>query len=281
MTGHATIPPSTVILKEIIRRIERFQALLKKAQTLPAPRTVHDIRISIRRLEAAADFYSTLTDGHLPARTAAALESLMRPLGKLRDLHVQSELIGRHLSGKSPVVVRFTQKVRSRMARREAQVLRAIRRFPLKGLALFAAAVREDLAGGVPEAHMSEKSLRRLALGAQRPVEAYRKRYVSTRGMKTFHKMRIALKHLRYTGEMLVPVVPEITARDVERIHALQREMGTVHDAEVLAVSLKKYFAKKDGGPEAKKQLRKIIVWRDGLLKKINRTIGTYRFFHV
>jgi len=281
MTGHATTAPPAVILTEITRRIERFQELLKRAQKSPAPRTVHAIRISIRRLEAAADFYATLTGNRLPARTEAALDSLMRPLGKLRDLHVQYELTGEHLLPVSPPVARFRQKVRSRMVKREVQVLRAIRRFPLKGLAPFAAAVREDLAGGAAGALFSEKNLRRLARSAQRPVEAYRKRYVSAGGMKVFHRMRIALKHLRYTGEMLVPAVPEITPREVERIHTLQREMGAVHDAEVLAGSLEKYFAKKDGGPEAQMQQKKIALLRDRLLKRISRTIGTYRFFNV
>lgn len=279
MTRQAAIPPSAAILTEIIRRIEHFRRLLKKVRTTPTPKTIHDVRISIRRLEAAADFYLALSGTRCLGSTTAAVESLMKPLGKLRDLHVQRELIRRHLAATSPLIRRYAKKLREKMHEYEGRVLRAIKRFPKKGLTVFAAAVEKDLGGTAGK--VSQACLQRLVLRAQKPVEGYRSRYCARRSMKIFHKMRISLKHLRYTGEMLVPVVSRVTERDVERIHALQREMGTIRDMEVLSERLRKYITKKDGDPAVVQSLQKITATRDALVKRFNAKIGTFRFFDV
>jgi CHAD domain-containing protein len=281
MTSHDTIPPAAAIAEETARRVDHFQALLEKAQRAPGQKIIHDLRVSIRRLDAAAGSCRTLLRDRRLVRVTDAAGPLMKPLGKLRDLHVQSELIARYLTEKTPLIERFTDKIHNRIRKHEALVCRAIRRFPKKEPVMFAAKVRKYLATGVFNAAVSETSLRRLALAAQGPVAACRKRYIKSKDMKVFHRLRIALKHLRYTGEMLVTALPHITARDVERIHALQREMGRLRDIDALAQKLKKYFSKNDRDPAARRQLRKITGRRNALLKRCNRRIGKIRLFDL
>src|SRR5207237_10760438 len=48
------------------------------------------------------------------------------------------------------------------------------------------------------------------------------------------HQMRIAAKRLRYTLELFAPVDPAALGPVIERVKAIQEQLGRIHDADVL-----------------------------------------------
>jgi CHAD domain len=83
-----------------------------------------------------------------------------------------------------------------------------------------------------PEATLAENARRILAVKIAElysyapavPVEA---------ASEALHDMRIAAKRLRYTLELFRAVFGEVGERQIERVKALQEELGTLHDLDV------------------------------------------------
>ena len=72
-----------------------------------------------------------------------------------------------------------------------------------------------------------------------------RRRAVDPTRPATLHRMRVSLKGFRYLMEDLEPLVPGVSKDALEALHALQTNMGDLHDLEVLSSSLVE-FAKEE-----------------------------------
>ena len=60
----------------------------------------------------------------------------------------------------------------------------------------------------------------------------------------TIHRLRIALKKLRYDVELLAPAFPAYAGLALSVLTPLQSELGSVHDKDVRMELLKRFLAK-------------------------------------
>lgn len=83
-----------------------------------------------------------------------------------------------------------------------------------------------------PEGSLAENARRILAV---RIAEFYSYAPIVTNeaASEALHALRIAAKRLRYTLELFRVVLGESGARQIERVKAIQEELGNLHDADV------------------------------------------------
>lgn len=101
---------------------------------------------------------------------------------------------------------------------------------------------------------------------------AYVDSVVDPANVQALHDMRIAAKRLRYTLEMFAPHLPATSQAAVEELVALQDELGTLHDSEVLLTLLQ--FSLGDGD-SARRELtsqERFLLNQDMLACVLDRT---------
>src|SRR5262249_20714031 len=95
-----------------------------------------------------------------------------------------------------------------------------------------------------------------------------RKRFKPSDG-ETLHRMRIALKKLRYSVEAAEPVLGHSAQERLRDMHALQQLLGHARDAELLEARLEKWTAKQDNKIAVVPALERIKEDRQKLLEQI------------
>jgi inorganic triphosphatase YgiF len=202
---------------------------------------LHQMRVALRRLRSAFSVFSTLLPEPAVEPPLAEIRWLARALGPARDWDVfnASTLvpIGAQLPGHRGLqsIKRACERLRDR-ARSRAQRAVASRRYQRMLLGLGAWLTGESWASLLP--------LER-ARALQGPVTGYavtalerRLRRVRKRGKKLahlksaeLHRLRIAVKKLRYTAMFFAPLFPERGSRAMLRaLEALQDSLGGIND---------------------------------------------------
>ncbi|HRZ87290.1 MAG TPA: CHAD domain-containing protein [bacterium] len=230
--------PSRAVHEEIARRILRFRELIAASRRSPSPANIHDLRVSIRRLAAAVALCRDIADDSRSRAARASIKKLITPLGRLRDLHVQRDIVALAGSARTPLIAGFLELL-AKEIRRETGVARAaIRSFGMRPVDLFAQAAERIRAGGPRRAKVSRQALARMLRRRLAKADRCRERYLRTGKMRDFHALRMAYKHLRYFAELMAAAEPCVTRGEVERVHAVQRRMGVVHDMHLLGERL-------------------------------------------
>lgn len=196
---------------------------------------VHKVRVSSRRLRELLPVVAGQNPSRRGRRLRRFARTLTRAFGPVREMDVAAELLvtleaRRHLQG----IAAVHRTVRSERDRRRRTMLqrlnredfsRKLERFtePEKMVGL------DDLRREVP-ALVAARILSRAAR-LEETIEAAGSLYEPER----LHQVRIAVKKLRYSLEL----VPELrlgqVASDLKRLKAAQALLGSLHDLEVLA----------------------------------------------
>lgn len=217
---------------------------------------VHDLRVALRRLRAACALFG----GRRTRRLERALKRLQDAAGAVRDLHVELQLpdrlppsaalaarraeIARALAAAGPALLLELARFNSRVLPR---LERALARLAPKGR-LGGHRLRRRLARLLARAEA-----RRAAAGGLQPVPA--------------HRLRIALKKVRYGAELLLPAFPAELGALVELLVPLQEGLGRLHDADVHLAQ-----AEARGEAPAPAALRE----RAALARKLGRTLAGF-----
>jgi CHAD domain-containing protein len=86
----------------------------------------------------------------------------------------------------------------------------------------------------------------------------------------TIHQVRVAFKKFRYLVELLQPVLPRITVRQIEAMQDYQSLMGEIQDVETLQEALDEFVLRK------KSHLGKYLNFRDYLRKRRDALVQSY-----
>jgi CHAD domain-containing protein len=102
-------------------------------------------------------------------------------------------------------------------------------------------------------------------------MRAYRRRAIEGRDEKAFHKMRLALKRLRYTAEIFQPALPRLGEGLMGLLGKFQTYMGDIHDLDVLAENIREVYAEEAPG-DVRRVLRRLSQQREGILDQFKRS---------
>jgi triphosphatase len=239
---------------------------------------VHQMRVASRRLRAAVKAFKQLLPAGQRKQVSEALDGLDEVLGPARNLDVfAAELLraeGAAPEGE-PAFTALTGAAES--ARRDAygrvremilspryteSVLRLLRWFEARGW-------REAPAGAAA------------AIGAVAPRLLSRRRALAKDRGKGFrragphrrHKLRIALKELRYTGELLAGLFPtDEVKRFVKPLKKLQDDLGYENDVRI-GRELVAQLAEREGDETLVRAGKRVLRWHGTRVARRQRKV--------
>jgi CHAD domain-containing protein len=225
-TGLAPTTAPDVALRHIVA--ECHADLIKYRAVVLAGRRpigIHQTRVALRRLRAAFGLFRHAVDGPVVRALSAEAKWLAGECAPARDLHV---FLTETVSDVPPIL----KRVGRRLA--DAHLQRA--RAALSG-ARFDAFDRQlhaflDLSPAAPTDRLDEFA--RNELDAHHDKVMRRGRKIETLKTKRLHKLRIAIKKLRYAATFLRPAFASTAAKPyIEATVRLQGALGALNDRAV------------------------------------------------
>lgn len=243
-----------IVLTSDTRLAEGFQliawsclrqiALNAEAVKAASAEGVHQMRIGLRRLRAGMSVFKELVDGPETDAVARELGWITDELGPARDLHVFIEKTLAPLSARSPKDAGLTALCAEVGKRRDNAVARAakaagsdrFRRLVLRAALWILASEWSDTApspGSLPANKIS--AFARKTLTARRKNLVRRLKRVRELDDQRRHKLRIAVKKVRYAAEFFEPLFDDRPERRrfAKILERLQDELGRINDIAV------------------------------------------------
>jgi len=231
--------------KELNRRWEKYTSNLSRCKRGFSESAVHDLRIACRRMIAILDILLLIIPEKQTRRLRQSFKKHLSILSPLRDVQVQ-------LAGMQDMVIRYPElgKYRTVLLLREQRLRKKLQR-NLRG---HGPATWKGEIQAVKDSFKrttSDPRLRHAAFTVMHgaiaslytsAVNSLRK--IDPTKTKTIHRLRIEVKKLRYTVEILGPVLGLSSARKVKAMQHYQTRLGAIQDMEVLIAGLNSFTAR-------------------------------------
>jgi CHAD domain-containing protein len=228
--------PSVTLVRVFDRSWGAWRRGVEACRRKPTRRGVHQLRIDCRRLEALLEVLDHTTG--VPAKGLRRLGDVaaeaLDALSKLRDDQVHRRRVADAGNGRG--VEALVEDIRRREARHKKRARKALGAIDLARADAVADKVRHDVVRrqGTPTPHDRTVLLLAAVEGAASTVRS-RLALVDAARPRTLHRLRLAIKRFRYVAEIAEEVGPEVRVAARPTLQSLQRQLGAVHDADVLA----------------------------------------------
>lgn len=231
----------------LIGALERtYKAAVSKSQEFhhhPKPTSLHDLRVAVRRLNAAIDLALAVEDSPPLRKARKGLRRTIRRLNQARDVEITIPLLA-SLVRRYPLLRPLLQTLRGQLrasASADDTLTGGVAGGPLDRV--LADAISEMKAAN--QSGEEYAAIIRAIEGAR--ASAYlrvaRAIHRVEKGDDTsFHRVRTALKRYRYVVEALAPVAPAGSDSSLRIIRAMQRALGDLQDWAVLQRTLLRYL---------------------------------------
>jgi len=250
-TGLAPTTAPDVALRHIVADC---QADLRKYRTMVLqgrrPVGIHQTRVALRRLRAAFGLFRHAVDGPVIRALSAEAKWLAGECAPARDLHV---FLTETVEDVPPIV--------QRIARRLAETYMQRARSALSG-ARFEAFDRQlhafiDLSPAHPTDRLDRFALAELDQHHEKVM--HRGRRIDSLDPHRLHRLRIAIKKLRYAAEFLQPAFASATAKPyIEATVRLQGALGAMNDRAVARHMLADLATAARPSEDARKPLKQL-----------------------
>jgi CHAD domain-containing protein len=229
-------PPKRIGLDDWMSRVAE---LAPKVQGGWDADDIHDLRTAMRRCRTMAEGLSEVNPDPGWRKLKKSTRKLFRALGELRDSHVKLEWIKKLAPASDPLRKLLTQSINARTAAQQEACQKALAKFDPKEWRRLSKKLSDRAQFFPPESVVYQ----RLAL--TRLNEAALQYQVARKGRSriAWHRLRMALKHFRYTLENFVPQRGEPWMENLKRMQDL---LGDVHDLDVLRREIWRHKAKTD-----------------------------------
>lgn len=249
--------PLWLAAHHLLKGLEReFRSHSKKAERALGMDEVHDLRVASRRLREGLALFSPLFRPAPLSRLAKRVKKVTRRLGPLRNLDEARLFFSQLPPGESDGVEihRLVRELEAEGEKARSVVGRALRASArrkfrkrlhtlLGDLNLFRAAPAAPLAPFVPFAHAA-------LIERAEPVRHLLPEALQQENADAQHRLRIAVKKLRYRLEITAPLFPS----GYEELHGVlkthQDLLGKLHDVDVFAELVRERIAEWPGRVE-------------------------------
>lgn len=223
----------------LIRRWDKFTAGWEKVRHEFSESSIHDFRVSTRRLISELEFVFAVTHSREVRTSIRKFRKTLRRFGALRDIQVhllRAEADGTEYRQFSLFLKRCEQD--------EIQVLGEwMRDKKKKALQRCLAAahhkIQDNLTG------ISRSVLRAVMDGILRKrfraVTASYVSFRSSRQAQDLHRMRVKFKRFRYAAEIARSIPGVFTKEQMDRMRELQGRMGKIHDLQIYMAAIEKW----------------------------------------
>ena len=245
-------PTLSITPKRLVRRAEkhlkRFAARFSEIPSEDDPDTIHDARVSSRRLQQvfAINFPKPRTEKQ--RELIRILRKVRRRLGACRSLDVNLDLIAEAINdAHDPATRNAWEQLRSYLQKeRKREMKRATRKLSRYRPSEFVLLSHKRLERIGPEL-----ASRDINAALQESLEEGRQRWDETlvsakqnRDPEPLHALRIAGKRLRYRAELLAGFGDEGAKTWVKALKELQQTLGRWHDRHVLFQSVAEFIGR-------------------------------------
>jgi len=257
------------------RSWSEFLSARKKVRFKASGKSVHDLRVSTRRINASLELMHSLSRSGDITDLQRDFKKILKCMGPIRDLQVQIELLS-ELRPAGPIAD-FKRSLERREKREIAGVRKDLKRRTKRRLVKQVEAVRSELVR-LHERLGPEKirnSVDRVLRVRRNTFVRTRKNFKPSEG-ETMHRMRIALKKLRYAFEAAQPVLGNSASERARDLHVLQQIMGDARDVELLKERLEKWASKRGNKIAIAPILDTLQEKWDGLMVKIKDATAAF-----
>lgn len=215
--------------------VQHIQANEAGAIATPDPEFIHQMRVGIRRLRSAMRLFAPVLGDSLPQDLAPRLGDLAGVLGEARDWDVLITELMHPVATAFADDQRLDELIASAAIHRDAARREAIAQ--LNGVA-YGALMIDLLAALLPPAEEkpAPETLTLAAFAQERLLALHRRmrkagKKASGLDIGALHRLRIAIKRLRYALEFFAPLYPApAVRRDVKALTRLQDDLGAIND---------------------------------------------------
>lgn len=255
---------------------ERKKTFLRNYELVlqaPLPDAVHDLRVSIRRLNAIVALIEKLSQAS-KREIRDELKNLMKPLGVLRDVQVRIEWLKELKCDENPAGA----AILAELAEEERNLITSLPEY-------LESSVVDEIKKLEPENFIEELTKAGESRGDSLAVlchdeitrllakfERREKRFHETGETRDLHRARIAFKRFRYTIEIFYPFYPHFDAKE---LNSFQTKLGDFHDLDLmlnwLKTKEKNAFAEKKDDFE--KLMKKLEEEKNKRFEKVKKDI--------
>lgn len=230
-----TMTVGALLAGSLDERWHTFLRLLRSNKRRCTEPSIHDLRVSLRRLNATLDMVRAVAPDDRLSAVRRTLRKHLKSFNELRDVHVQLLML-RYLARRYPVLRPYTRRLRVEERRLVTAARKRIRTIKVTPVGSVLAAQEGRLLGLMTTAKMNEVGTA-VAVGAMGSAFAKaieRLAEVNPGDYRTVHRLRVAFKQCRYTVESLQPLLDGVGRRQLKAMNAYQTRMGDIQDIEVL-----------------------------------------------
>ncbi len=210
-----------------LRLLNQFSARINTSLELSDAESVHQLRVSIRRLSQALRSFDGCLDAHTAEKLRQRLKKTMRLAGEVRNLDIAMECLHRWK-------IRDQDKLLERRAAAACELQESLRRWVQRG---WIGRCIERLSRHLdhPEEATREGRARNLlsSMAADFFLHGRAASAVDSTAPE-MHAFRIAAKKFRYTMELFVPDYGPVLSARVEKVRKVQSILGEVNDCETM-----------------------------------------------
>src|SRR5258707_14396375 len=162
---------------------------------------VHDLRVALRRCRSLADGLMAIDPDRSWKEMKKPGKKVFQVLGGLRDMQVMQHWIEKLGNADDPVVGKLLEHVRAREIECKQEALKELQQFDRKQWRQWSRSLPRRAARVRPGSTVY------VHLALEKWADAYglHKHVLRTRSTVSWHRLRIGIKHLRYTMENFLP----------------------------------------------------------------------------
>lgn len=204
---------------------------LERAARRASPRRLQKLRTAARRALVAVDVFAGVLDEADAGTLRERLHRIRRRAGRVRDRTVQLETLREAAGSDDGPVAAAVDHIRDRLGGGRGRLKRKLRRQMERLPRECRRAMRSmKERGGAPAHEYAARELARLGAEAEAAGRG------DLADPRELHRLRVALRSLRYGVELFRPVWRDDAAAPlIDRLKTLQDLTGAVHDASIAA----------------------------------------------
>lgn len=233
--------PVNVSLIVCLRAQILFRRLTSAQKKLSAD-NIHDLRVAARRFREALDVSEELLGADGSDKIARQARKLTRWPGQVRNLDVTDTILSRVIAEnpQSPAAELATQcKKQLLIQRRSARksIASKIRDFDGQSLEAKIGKLIQKWSQH-PPALLSRAIIETVLKRRLRTAFALKRKALQPKNAEAQHRLRIAIKKLRYALEILLFAFGKNAQPFLEQLQSLQDLLGEIHDLDVLSQAI-------------------------------------------
>lgn len=223
---------------------EHYRKASKRCRDKLSPKSLHRLRLAARKLVVVLEFCQDDGPSQETDECVRSLKKKNKKLGALRDIHTQLAHV-KKLQRARPCLRRYKKALQAEEKSERKKLARFLRgqkanRVEASIFRTWSSWVSKNgkrIGTGNAVRELARRRLRAVMSEVLRRLEA-----AKSGEFESLHRLRVAIKRLRYTWEFLKPVINGVDEQAVRQLIAWQVQLGRVQDLRIFFVSLKEWL---------------------------------------